>query len=75
MRQAGFSRGVNDKRAGRPFDTEIVDDEDTDESWAYERGRLWASLAPVNLPLFIGRKLNPKAVQLYSAASQRKLIL
>jgi hypothetical protein len=33
-----FARGVNDVRQGKP--------------WDYERGRLWAVLAPKNIPLY-----------------------
>jgi hypothetical protein len=39
-----------------------------------ERGRLWASLALVNMPLRIGGKLNPTAVALFEAAAQRHYI-
>jgi hypothetical protein len=60
MRCAAFAAGVRDVRAGRPprFD-EFYDD------WSYERGRLWATLAPMSMPLRIGSRLNPKAVLLF----------
>jgi hypothetical protein len=60
MRTADFAAGVSDVRAGRPprFD-EFYD------AWSYERGRLWATLAPMSMPLRIGHKLNPKAVALF----------
>jgi hypothetical protein len=69
MRQPNFARGLADIRAGRPFDTHTDDD-----YWAYERGRLFGAIAPLSMPLFIGKKLNPKAIALYEAASRRKLI-
>ena len=69
MRHPHFARGLDDIRAGRPFADHIAD-----EYWAYERGRLFGAIAPRSLPLFIGRKLNPKAVRLFDTASDRKLI-
>jgi len=67
LRRPSFSRGVEDRRAGRPpmFD---LDD------WEYERGRLWATLAPVSMPLFIGGRPNPIAVALLAAAMDRGMI-
>jgi hypothetical protein len=69
MRDAAFGRGVEDRRAGRPFDQNL------DGNWEYERGRLWASIAPVNMPLRIRGRINPKAVALFDAAYERGLIL
>jgi hypothetical protein len=70
MRRADFKRGVEDVRAGRaPAFDEFSHD------WAYERGRLFASLAPVSMPVRIEGKLNPKAVALYRAASKRRFVL
>lgn len=59
MRSAAFRAGVNDVRTGRParFDEFTGANED----WSYERGRQWATLAPMNMPLLIGRRINPKA--------------
>jgi hypothetical protein len=56
MRSAAFARGVADVRAGRPprFDTE--------DNWEYERGRQWAIAAPPTMPLKIGCRLNPDAI-------------
>lgn len=69
MRHPNFARGLADIRAGRQFDTLIDDD-----YWAYERGRLFGAIAPKSMSLFIGKKLNPRALALYEAASKRKLI-
>jgi hypothetical protein len=63
-----FERGLCDARAGIAFDWRI-------DSWEYERGRLFAHIAPLNMPLRIGRKLNPKAVALFDAAFDRRLIV
>ena len=67
MRQPHFARGLADIRAGRPFDTSLDDD-----YWAYERGRLFGAIAPLSMPLFNGKSLNPKAVALCDAAFQQK---
>jgi hypothetical protein len=69
MRHPHFARGLDDIRAGRPFADHIAD-----EFWAYERGRLFGAIAPRSMPLFIGGKLNPKAVRLFETAGNRKLI-
>lgn len=69
MRHPHFARGLDDIRAGRPFADHIAD-----EYWAYERGRLFGAIAPQSMPLFIGGRLNPKAVRLFEAASDRRLI-
>jgi hypothetical protein len=74
MSNPQFTRGVKHVRTGQPFDS-FVKETGGDDAWCYERGRLWARLAPVDMPLFIGRKLNPKAVKLLDAAFARKLIL
>jgi hypothetical protein len=71
MSTAAFRRGVADRRAGRPMTYRGKDELD----WQYDRGRLWASLAPISMPLRIGGKLNPNAVALYEAAEVRRLIL
>jgi hypothetical protein len=65
-----FARGFEDARMGVSFDWRIADSD-----WHYERGRLFAHIAPLSMPLRIGRKLNPKAVALFDAAFSRKLII
>jgi hypothetical protein len=70
MRHPHFRRGFDDIRAGRRFDYDVDDDR-----WAYERGRLFGAIAPLSMPLFDdGKRLNPKAVKLFDAAYDRKLI-
>jgi hypothetical protein len=68
MSHPDFELGVADRRTGRPMPPLC-------DSWDYERGRLWACLAPVDLALHIGGRLNPRAVALYDAACLRKYIL
>ena len=70
MRHPHFTRGLEDIRRGRPFDTRIED-----EFWAYERGRLFGMLAPLSMPLRCDGALNPAAVRLCSAAFDRKLLI
>ena len=62
MRSPGFLQGVEDVRAGRP---PRFDDHDGEEDWAYERGRLWAVLAPSSMPLFVGKRVNKKALAIF----------
>ena len=68
MRSVDFERGFDDARKGIPFDWRIND-------WDYERGRQLAHIAPLDMPLWIGGRLNPKAIALCDAAFQRKLII
>jgi hypothetical protein len=73
MRHPLFSRGLNEVRSGQPFDWRFGGD-DTNAAWGYERGRLFGCIAPINMPLRVEGKLNPRAVALFSAASDRGLI-
>ena len=72
MSSPEFKRGLDDARKGRPFDWRVGG---WDGAWDYERGRQFAFIAPLDWPLRIGGRLNPKAVALYAAASKRKLVL
>jgi hypothetical protein len=74
MRSPHFERGFNDARKGLPFDWR-VGGADGDDTWSYERGRLFAHIAPLNMPLRIKGKLNPKAVALCDTAFNRNLIV
>jgi len=69
MRHPHFARGLDDIRTGQPFDDHV-----NDEFWAYKRGRLFGAIAPRSMPLFIGGRLNRKAVRLFETAADRKLI-
>jgi hypothetical protein len=73
MKTDEFERGFRDARKGKPFDWRIGGD-DIDAAWDYERGRLLAYLAPLDMPLRINGKLNPEAVALYAAASKRRYV-
>ena len=69
MRHPNFARGLDDIRTGRPF----ADDID-DHLWAYERGRQFGAVAPRSMSLLDGKRLNPKALQLFVAAVHRGFI-
>jgi hypothetical protein len=70
MRQKSFARGVEDVRTGQParFDAYAANINDL---WAYEKGRQFAFLVPLSLPLKLNGKLNPKALRLFKAAVDR----
>ena len=68
MRDPEFRRGVDAARRGLPFDWRV-------DSWNYERGRLFAHIAPLDMPLHLGGRLNPGAVALCYAAFARKLVI
>jgi len=63
-----FARGLDEVRNGLPFNPD-------NDSWNYERGRCFGFIAPLDMPLRIGRKLNPKALKLAVAAFDRKLLI
>ena len=63
-----FARGLEEVRKGLPFNPDNGD-------WDYERGRCFGFIAPLDMPLRIGRALNPKAVKLAEAAFERKLLI
>jgi len=63
-----FARGLEEVRAGLPFNADNGD-------WNYERGRCFGFIAPLDMPLRIGRALNPKALKLAEAAFKRKLLI
>jgi hypothetical protein len=78
MRSAAFAAGVADARSGRPpaYDNYTFN-QDAGEAaasrkinghWNYERGRQFAAIAPVTMPVKIDGGLNPKAVVLYRTA-------
>ena len=70
MRHPNFKLGFDDFRAGRPFNCDLVDD-----YWAYERGRLLGAILPLAMALYAAAgRLNPKAVALFEAACERRLI-
>ena len=63
-----FARGVAEVRKGLPFNPD-------NDAWNYERGRCFGFIAPLDMPLRIGRALNPKALKLAEAAFDRKLLI
>ena len=77
MSNPAFRRGVADYRAGRPPNYDAFTfNQDADAiqakslinaHWNYERGRHWAAIAPIDLPLKIGGRLNPEAIRLFQS--------
>ena len=63
-----FARGVEEVRGGLPFNPD-------NDNWNYERGRCFGFIAPLDMPLRIKGKLNPKALKLAEAAFDRKLLI
>jgi hypothetical protein len=72
MSLPAFKRGFEDARAGIPFDWRVGADDGS--AWGYERGRLFAHIAPLDMPLWVGGKLNLRALILFDAAFERRLI-
>jgi hypothetical protein len=72
MSRPAFALGLDDIRNGKPFDPP---DDHTNNTWAYERGRLFGAIAPLNMPPRIRGKLNPQAVRLCEAAFARRLVI
>jgi hypothetical protein len=62
-----FARGFDEVRNGLPFNP-------NNDDWSYERGRAFGFIAPPDMALRIGTKLNPKALALATAAFERKLL-
>jgi hypothetical protein len=63
-----FARGLDEVRREIPFNPD-------NDSWDYERGRCFGFIAPLDMPLRIKGKLNPKALALADAAFNRKLLI
>lgn len=63
-----FARGLDEVRRGEPFDP-------NNDSWDYERGRCFGFIAPLDMPLRIDGKINPRALRLAELAFGRKLLL
>lgn len=63
-----FARGLDEVRSNIPFNAD-------NDDWDYERGRCFGFIAPLDMPLRIGRALNPEAVKLAKIAFSRKLLL
>jgi hypothetical protein len=73
MERPAFAQGFEDARRGVPFDWRVGSDH-TNAAWSYERGRQFAHIAPLDMPLQIDGRLNRKAVALCKAAFKRNLI-
>jgi hypothetical protein len=63
MGRPQFALGVADARAARRYHRDY-DLWSTNGQWSYERGRMWATLAPRNVPLKkVNGRINPDAVR------------
>ena len=69
MRAPEFRLGFDDVRAGRPARFDGFDD--TNGAWQYERGRQFATIAPLSVKLRINGELNPRALRLFEATVGR----
>jgi hypothetical protein len=77
MQSGSFIRGFEDARRGVPFDWRVgaSDSDHKDAAWNYERGRQFAFVAPISMPLLIRGRLNKTAEALFMAAYRRRIIL
>lgn len=66
MARAEFWIGAHDKRAGKGFCRDYDLTWDKCRQYYYEKGRLWATIAPPTMPLRAGRSINPAAVRVYA---------
>ena len=71
LRSRDFKAGVEELRAGRPSRFDVFANGD----WSYERGRLFAMVAPMSMPLRVRGKLNKPAVRLLIEGFRRGDIL
>ena len=69
MRTRDFQLGFEDVRAGRSARFDIF--ADTNRAWNYERGRQFATIAPLSVRLRINGELNPRALSLFEDADRR----
>jgi hypothetical protein len=63
-----FARGFDEVRKGLPFDA-------NNDEWDYERGRCFGFIAPLDMRLRVGRRLNPRALAFARAAFTRKFLI
>jgi hypothetical protein len=71
MSHPAFAIGIEDIRKGKSFNPP----DSHYDGWAYERGRLFGAIAPLDMPLTIRGKINPKALRLCEAAFERRLVI
>jgi hypothetical protein len=62
-----FARGLEEVRKGLPFNPD-------NDDWNYERGRCFGFIAPLDMPLRMGRDLNQKALKLAEIAFKRNFL-
>jgi hypothetical protein len=73
MQTGTFALGVADVRAGRPFHRD-ADLWHPNDAWAYERGRLWATLAPREIPLKRNGKITSEALAWYARHCDNEIL-
>jgi hypothetical protein len=73
METGTFALGVADVRAGRPFHRD-ADLWHPNDAWSYERGRLWATLAPRYIPLKRNGKITSEALAWYARHCDNEIL-
>jgi hypothetical protein len=73
MRRKAFLFGVDDYRTGRSF-RPAYENQEWGAQWDYERGRIWAAVAPQELEVMNGRAVNQEAVRMYNEACSAGII-
>jgi len=71
MRSAAFTKGHKDALHGKPFDYDAYPD--TNDQWAYERGRLFAMV--YKYPVKDGKTITYDALYAFHSAWQDNLIM
>jgi hypothetical protein len=66
MSQPHFALGVADKRAGRGYRADYDCWGHSNHRWAYDRGRLWATLAPKTMAVKRNGKVTDAAMNVYA---------
>ena len=66
MSDPKFAQGAEDVRHGRGYLADYDTWEDTNDRWAYERGRQWATVAPRHVVLKANGKITTAAWRWYA---------
>ena len=73
LRSPEFAQGLADVRAGRSPNSTLIH-ANRSGHWAYKRGRSLGAIMPLDWPLYIHGRLNPKVVELFLRDSPWGLI-
>lgn len=68
MSDPKFAQGVADVRAGRGYPADYDLWKETNDRWAYSRGRQWATATPRSVALKVNGKISTQAVSWYFRA-------